>query len=394
MIVSHRSRVEHFQRCDRRGYYNHLYNNRGISRKGFDPDQLMGQCVHTGLESLLKGSSEDEAANDAIIRFCKDIEAGDLAPQMVETAGGFEAVKFNPAQRTFMVSLVEALVRGWARTRLPKIKEEFEILDVEMEEVVQLSPEVTFLTRSDFIARRRVDSSLFVFNFKTVKWPDGMWRKKFHYDQQTLSELLGPEARYGKKFGGVIIEGLVKGTKNIEYPKGSGIRYNNSPLLWAWVGPDNSPFPADLKITYDWTDSEGKPRRLGPSYTRVPASMVMPIREWVDKVEREQPLLLEGQFVTLPPVLRSDPEMESWKTSTIYREMEIQLGLSVLENNPSSLAILDQQFPKNTSDGNCLGFGETTCPFFSICWEGASPDDPDLYQPRTFNHPQEEELLK
>lgn len=387
MIVTQRSRLESFESCPRKGYFSYLYRGKGISRRGFDPDLLMGAAIHTGIEHLLKGSSEDDAAATAVIAFSKAINEIGLAPLVIETEAGFEQVPASSAQQEFMVNLVEALVRGFARVRLPKLLEQYRILEVEREESYQLTDELVFLSRSDFISERRSDGELFIHNLKSVKWPDGAWRKKFHYDQQTLSELLGSEQRYGRKFGGVIIEGLVKGTKNVEYPRGSGIRYNNSPLVWAWTGPDNPPFPADIRIKYEYVDESGRNRRLGPTYQRVPAYTVMPIREWLDKVEREAPEVLEAQFVTLPPVLRNAHEIESWKTSTVAQEMEI---FHKDRAAPMSDSLLDIKFPKHTANGNCLGFGQSTCPFFQICWENASPDDPDLFMPRVFNHPQEE----
>jgi hypothetical protein len=395
MIITQRSRLEAFQACPRRGYYAYLHNKLGISRKGFDPDLLMGTAIHTGIESLLSYHAltgevkEDEAACEAIRKFSLAINEVGLAPMVMETADGFELVPASGAQQAFMVNLVEALVRGFARVRLSKLLEQYEIMEIEREETYQLTPDLTFLSRSDFISKRRSDDELFIHNLKSVKWPDGAWRKKFHYDQQTLSELLGPEQRYGRKFGGVIIEGLVKGTKNVEYPKGSGVRYNNSPLVWAWVGPENHPFPADVRIKYEYVDESGRNRRLGPTYNRVPAYTVMPIREWLDRLMAEAPEVLEAQFVTLPPVLRNEAEIEEWKVSTIEMEVGNRASIDLLNEGVLNLPVL---FPKHTAGGNCLGFGQSTCPFFSICWEGASPDDPELYMPRVLNHPQEGEI--
>lgn len=396
MIVTQRSRLETFQSCPRKGYLAYLHNGRGVSRRGFDPDLLMGSAIHVGIEHLLKGVGEEEAAATAVIHFSKAINEIGLAPMVIETELGFEQIPASGPQQAFMVNLVEALVRGFARVRLPKLLEQHRILEVEQEETFHLTEELVFLSRTDFISERKSDGELFIHNLKSVKWPDGAWRKKFHYDQQTLSELLGPEHRYGRKFGGVIIEGLVKGTKNVEYPRSSGIRYNNSPLVWAWVGPDNPPFPADVRIKYEYIDADGRNRRLGPTYQRVPAYTVMPLRDWIDKVQAEAPEVLEAQFVTLPPVLRNEFEIESWKTSTIYSEMEIKINQGHYKGwtGPRPDVVLDQMFPKHTAGGNCLGWGQSTCPFMAICWEGASPDDKQLYMPRVLNHPQEGDFNK
>lgn len=397
MTVTQRSRLETFESCPRHGYWAYLYNGRGISRRGYDPDLLIGSAIHIGVEWLLRGVGEEEAAAKATSWMTQAITDIGVAPLVVENDFGFELVPATPNQTIFMVNLVEALVRGFARVRLPKLLEQYLIMEVEREESYQLTDELVFLSRCDFISKRRMDGELFIHNLKSVKWPDGAWRKKFHYDQQTLSELLGPEQRYGCKFGGVIIEGLVKGTKNVEYPRGSGIRYNNSPLVWAWVGPDNPPFPADVRIKYEYVDDSGRNRRLGPTYQRVPAYTVMPIRAWIDKLEKEAPEVLEAQFVTLPPVLRNELELLEWKDSTIEREKNTAIKHKAIEmwkaeGSEVTPKLLALTFPKSTANGNCLGFGQSTCPFFSICWEGASPDDTDLYMPRPFNHPTEEAI--
>ena len=391
MQITQRSRLETFQSCPKRGYYHYLHNSRGIQRRGFDPDLLIGTAVHVGIEWLLRGVPADDAVAKAILSFTKAMEEVGLAPLVVETEWGFEQVPATSTQTTFMVNLVEALVRGFAIVRLPKLIEQYQIMEVEREESHQLTDDLVFLSRSDFIAKRRSDGELFIHNLKTVKWPDGAWRKKFHYDQQTLSELLGPEERYGRKFGGVVIEGLVKGIKNVEYPRGSGIRYNNSPLVWAWVGPDTPPFPTDIRIKYEYVDDSGRNRRLGSTYQRVPAYTVMPIQEWIAKVAAEAPEVLEAQFITLPPVLRNEFEIEEWKMATEGAEMVVANRLEALKGGPHLLPLM---FPKHTANGNCLGFGQTTCPFFAICWEGSSPDDPELFMPRQFNHPSEWELVQ
>lgn len=409
MIVVDRSRIETRQSCPRKRWFQYHHGGLGVIKVGWNPDLLIGSAVHHGIEHALRmvlgaqlvgafeaAMVEDEAGAEAVNWMSKALHEGGLSPQIVETERGFEEVDYNATQRTFMLHLVEALVRGWIRVRLPRLLSDFRILEIEREEAYQLTPDMTFLSRSDFITERKADGTLFIHNLKTTKDFSLHWKKKWVYDQQTLSELLGAEERYGKKFGGVIVEGLAKGWKNIEWPRGSGQRFHNSPLLWAWAGPDNPPFPPDHRIRYEWTDSDGKSRRLGPSYSRRPSYEVGPLRDWIDKVEREEPALLEAQFITLPAVIRSDHEVESWKRSTMYEEYQVADNLKKLEPlNPAAREYaLDQLFPKYTSDGRCLGYGDTACSCLGICWGSASPDDPDLYRPRVPNHPKELEYVQ
>lgn len=392
MIIFDRSRREAWEKCNRFRFLGYEFDGRGIERRGLNADLLLGQAVHEGIEALLTHGNEDFAAGIAAGTVIKGVNEVGLLPDMQQLPSG-EIVSGTANQflPEFLVALADALVRGWARVRYPLIMRDFEVVSLEREEQVEIAPGVILLTRSDFVGRRKIDKSLFVFNFKTTRSVDYQWSAKWRTDQQTLSEVLPIEARLGTKLGGVIIEGLVKGPKKIEWPRGSGNWFNTSPLVWGYKKPDSEPFPAEYACRYEWIDEMGSNRRLGKDFRRTfMGSEPGGIREWINWIESRDPQLLEQQFVSLPPILRSEYEIESWKRSVVYSEREIQGFNLILKSQPN---LLDEFFPKHTSDGNCTGYSASSaCPFFGICWENHDPGDDSLYQPRHANHPKEAEL--
>ena len=205
----------------------------------------------------------------------------------------------------------------------------------------------------------------------------------------TISEVLPVEAERGVKLGGVLIEGLVKGRKSVQYPRESGNWYHSNVLTWAWRKVGSPPLEEEQWAAKNtWTDEYGKPRKLGKGWQRVPAWRDYPggIKAWVEWVLQYEPGAAESCFVTIPPILRDEHEIEEWKESTVRQEVTVRDSRFLLKEHPEKLAVL---FPKHTANGNCVRPSE--CPFLDCCW-GVSGDDPlgsGRFQRRVPNHPQE-----
>ena len=142
------------------------------------------------------------AAGGAKAEYLKEVTARGLA---VEDGTDEAAVVDEQAAH------VEALVLAWCRVRLPKWLDEYEVIEVEVEDRVPLAEDVVLASRPDAIVRRKADHRLFVVNFKTVAQADERWLRSWEVDMQMMTELLAAERRHGHEFGGVIIEGLMKG---------------------------------------------------------------------------------------------------------------------------------------------------------------------------------------
>jgi hypothetical protein len=298
---------------------------------------------------------------------------------------------------------------------------------------VELAPGVVWMSRPDLLVRRRSDGALFIINLKTTKKADERWVSQWPLDMQTLSEVVAVEARLNSvmsghhqgrllelapdvcgasgpttstgsiplvtktthesvKLSGVIILGLLKG-EQLQYPAGSGNWYHNSPLIWAWHNESGKAHPrGEWSARYEWSDDEGN-HRLGKGWVKREIWLHYPegVRGWVRHLLETDPALLEEQVVTLPPILRSEQQIQAWKSTVVYQERQIRHNRVVVENPPANWGNrwIDETFPMSTSSGNCLWPGK--CSYFGICHENMSPDDDTLYQIRVPNHPQEGE---
>jgi hypothetical protein len=119
-------------------------------------------------------------------------------------------------------SLVEGMVRAYARRRLRPLLEEFEVLEVEREGEWELATgdygagagylkygenwagelsdpySIAFMSRPDALLRSRVDNSLYLMSFKTAATWDRRKELDAQHDMQGLSEGVEVERRLGE----------------------------------------------------------------------------------------------------------------------------------------------------------------------------------------------------
>ena len=373
-IYTDRSRIITFQSCPRRRFYGFEWEDIGLEIKGTLIYLLMGIAVHKLLERVPKGDWEVHV------------------PPVLAAFRGKVAME-NPTDDYLMLieeqcALVEALVRGFVALRWPRLNAEYKVVEVERECPLDLGNGVKLMTRLDWLVERKSDKRLYIVNFKTTKEANHFWVKQWPYDMQTISEVLPVEAERGVKLGGVLIEGLVKGRKSVQYPRESGNWYHSNPLTWAWRKIGSPPLEEEQwAARYEW-EEDGRKRRLGKGWQRVPAWRDYPgdIKAWVEWVLANDRAAAEGCFVTIPPILRDEHEIREWRVAVVNQENEIRTAREAVQADPTLLPIL---FPKHTANGNCVRPSE--CPFLDCCW-GVSGDDPlgsGRFQRRVPNHPQE-----
>lgn len=394
VFVFDRSRRNVDEHCPRKRFWEYEYQGTGIVKKSLGIPLVTGQLVHKGLEKVLKLAREGRMP-----------EFGPLLAELegeyrglVETKGLFSdsfdgldeavgtVIRSPNWQVEEQIALMVALILGWCGVRLPGLLAEFEIVDVEREERVKffggsVDPYTGILmTRCDAVIRRRATKELFVLNFKTVSEPNQTWLKQWAYDPQVLIEAAAVESRVDEPVAGVIIEGLVKGKRNIQHPRDSGQWRHNSPLIYGWK-KEAMPF-VEYAARYEYKDEFGKSRRLGPGYQRFAVWEEMTIREWLGKLKTECPEVLQAQFIGLPAVLSSPLWVNDWLQSAFARERAIYEAVSRNSITPSN-----NVFPKHTSNAKCLR--PSQCPYLGLCWGVDDPDDRELYQIRVPNHPEE-----
>lgn len=361
MILTDRSRIECYQHCPRKRYWNYEYQGHGIVPKRAKSAALeFGSTIHQAIADTFMGAPPN------------------MAMELPETARHAE-----------LHALADGMIHAWLLIRQSYYKDNFDIISVEHEEEpVDIGCGVGLMTRSDAVLRRKLDGALFVANWKTTKRADRKWREQFQYDMQTIGEVLGVEQRLGEKCSGVLIEGLLKGEER-EYPIGSGQWYQDSPLIWAWHNETGKPHPmGEWTPKWEWQDEEGN-HTLGRGWKKRAIWEGYPggVGEWIGYLYEHHLSVLEEQFVPLPPILRSDWDIERWKRMTSRQERDIAEfthDIQVLRDLTNVPIAIELGFPMHTHGANCLW--PSRCEYFGLCWENAQPDDADLWQPREPNH--------
>jgi len=352
-----------------------------------------------GLQTPAEGISQVQWIGQCVIGYRSEaLRRGlDLGLQM---DGSLPEERFVERTIAEQSALLEAF--GWAflRVRLPKLLEEYELLDVEREEYTLLSGDVGLQSRCDAVLRRRSDQRLFIYNLKTSGNPDKRWKDSFEVDAQLMTETLAVERRLGERVYGVIIDGFDKGVRVEmdfqtlkERPKAEAEKWfgQRSRLIYGYKCEDIPGRPT----LYDY---EGTTRKGWGKFAvweetfNVEAKgaadwgMYSPVQYWINWLPQEQ---VEAAFVTLPPIMRSDRAVESAVRQMVSQEQNIRAFRKSMEANPSYKAEqLDAYFPQNFRA--CIY--PNRCAFYELC-HGNAADDPasNGFQPRTANHPLEVE---
>jgi hypothetical protein len=168
-IVTFRSAIEDYQRCPRKRFLKYHYDGTGIVPERTPQALETGIIVHEALAQLLRGKEPK-------IRQVEDPEQWALARALVWLA----------KERV-----------------IPGLLEQYEVLDVEREESMQLTDlfpmemdeeYIVLLGRADAILRDKSDGSIVILNFKTTSQdPRGDSRKEssmFYHGLQTAIEAM------------------------------------------------------------------------------------------------------------------------------------------------------------------------------------------------------------
>lgn len=408
-VLTDRTRIETWEKCPRKRFFQFEYEGRGLEpadERGLKLDARIGSGVHEGIEWAVKNATTGipylatAAATYGMKMFDAEVATVDL--------------KNLPEQQQQEVvearHLVGALVMGWVRLRLPSLLAEGTIVAIEQEMCIDFptgTHTVRLMTRPDIVWRRATDGALFIRNLKTVRDPKTTWREQWALDMQTLSEPLAAEAKFGEPVSGVIIDGLVTGAV-LDYPRGSGNFYHNTPLLYGWMRKGDAPFGEDEWYPkYEWTciephvmgngrkcDGGGKTHKLSgvtkqPVWERYPGG----VGAWMEYLLAHEPAIAAEEIIELPPIIRSPYAIERWKRQVLLREVTIHQHAEVLNKLGVNETILDIHFPMHTASGNCLRPGR--CMAYDLC-HGSAAAAPleSSYQWRTLHHAEEAEMQK
>jgi hypothetical protein len=422
IIYTDRSRISEHEHCPRLRFWHHEWQGRGIEKvDDLKLDARIGTWTHWGIE---QGLSLGETVN------ARECAIGAHAGFIGECFGYVNIDTITPQLQHDIdegAQIVQALVYAWMRVKAPRLLADGEVLAIEKELTVDFkvpvpsgTQTVRLMARPDIIWRRKSDGTIFIRNLKTVRKPGDRWREQWALDMQTLSEPLAVDQwildQVGKSLehniyfaggvtcGGVIIDGLVTG--EVLFDKYRGLFYHNNPLIYCWEGGDIGVTEKPVFYPrYEWSciapHKMGNGRKCEGGRThklsgvrkvsvadRYPEGII----SWVDYLIDNDPAMIEEMLVELPPIIRSEYQIERWKRQVLPREVAInrwakQVNVAAPEQVD---AVLDERFPMHTAGGNCLYPGK--CPCYDICF-GSSVSDPlnSGFRWRQPNHPNEKE---
>lgn len=324
-----------------------------------------GTGVHTGLQCLLETGDIEQAVTVGHKEFSEEAQTRGLELQPNEDS----LFVYNEQRH-----LLEALLRAWFLVRWPKFQEEYEILDVELEELWRLAENKGFMARADGVLRSRADGSLYILSFKTAKSFDRKIESMGRSDIQGISELVAVEGRLGERVQGIQMEYLVKGSRN-EYPKGSGLYRTYSPLVHPWIGPQGR-----MAWSWSWSDLDGN-HTLGGKYRQVNIWEQMSIKGWIEnlasgQVQPEAGSCL-GNYIQSPlPYNRNRGEIDSWKIQAEVEADEMQNKSQIVEEmrKNEDLAAFSYALDRNFIQRRHSCEFPTKCPMYDICFGSAGPE--------------------
>src|SRR6266852_7596075 len=336
-IVTSRSAVKTYQGCNRKRW--HMYESPngtatpGWERRAMSIPLSTGIYTHKGIEVLLRQVIAGLPTNveTAVVLAC-DAYKGEVEQRGIAVEADSQAEDVIDEQAAH----IEGMIRAWARVRLPRWLEQYEVIEVEAEDRVALGDDVTLAVRADAVVRRKSDSRMFVVNFKTVANPDERWLRSWEVDMQLMTELLAAERRHGKVFGGVIIEGLKKGArvkvdahlKEIRDESKEVAGYiDRSPLLYGYKCDADPPL---IPLQYQWESTTRKGwykfRTWKEDFSPYPAwdKGWTNLAYWVNWLPEE---VLENLLVTVPPIMRNEGMIESKVRQIVAMEQTIHMGV-------------------------------------------------------------------
>jgi hypothetical protein len=330
-LIVDRSRIVARQDCPRMRYWQYDAYGTGIS------PETTGIALSTGT-----------ALHEVIAEFVK---TGNMEVALLK----------NTLEDTDQRALVEGMARGWQLVRWPQLNAEYEVmLDyVETEHLVTLFEDkfdcVKQSIRFDMPLRHRETGQVVILDLKTLSYPSQHWVAKWEHDLQTQLYSRAARQMFGPNCGGVLYDGLVKGSLRVESSSTSpfsGQRIQQSPYCYAYS---------------DGTDySSSYVGRKGWKKVRVYDHM--PMSRWVQQLYMMG--VLEEQFVSLPPINPPVTEQESLARQAGQQEVAYALHLVTVNENPE---LIDSLIPQHT--GRCYKYGDDYgCAYRGFCFtRGADP---------------------
>lgn len=363
--LTDRSRMAAMFDCPRLRWNRYHAEGTGLTAKSEKLALVAGNWLHQGIESLFGGEGIDRAIEVAHDRWWELVESCQDTPHFV------------PEQR----ALLEGLLRCWAIERLPKIREEFDLVLAEQELIWPMAPDIHDMLRVDALLRRRSGGGLYYLEVKSTSTGGDRWAASWQRHSQLLANVQAIEETLGERCEGVMIEGIVKGRRAKDRDSRSPMfeeKVQQSPLCYMWINEATGEESAEYQRAKDWR--------------KVPTWEHLPIAEWVSKLSPE---VRAKQFSPVPPITPQRAQLVRFRRQAVAQERLVAqaiewLGSEEARDPERREFIMDTCFPLN--DNHCRRFLDYPCEFEALCFTPEIEADPlgsGLYERRVPHHPAE-----
>lgn len=374
-----RSHDQCYVDCPRKAYLTYYYGGKGIVPAGLDLYQETGSLTHAILEKVMLYAKEFDAvpSPNTVTGFVNEAVA--TYTEAVQERGFDQFSGELELEMQRQIALAEGLARVWTIHKLPKLLQDYKVIEVEREHRIPFGKEMEMLSRIDGVLQRRSDDALFAGpEFKTTGWMSEDYVESWRYSVQTLSHCLDVKHVYGEFPSGVLMEFLYKGVKRKD--KDGGYNYY-SPLVRAYMRQD------DISGQKEFGFDGGLARRK-EWVTIEPYTMGM--EHWVTQLPEE--VIDTILFSTI--VYRSPRELDEWVKQVEIRQYKIATALGLLNDGEPSVEgaddIMASVFPARLDNFCYSNQYKKKCPYLDVCYHVI--DDPlesGVFVAREPHHPGE-----
>jgi hypothetical protein len=209
-VYSDRSRLLTYQHCNRERYLEYHLLGTGVRRNRIAIPLMTGIVVHTGRAHMLNQiidlgpecvRPDLKVDVDAAVKAALDEYKAELANRGLDVELGEDAQAVVDEQ----VALTEGLLRAYAKAGLPRLLEQYRVLEVEREDLWEHFTNagneadgniwVDFQSRADALLQERQTGDLYIDSLKTAAQYDHRKDEENRHDVQGLSEAAVVERR-------------------------------------------------------------------------------------------------------------------------------------------------------------------------------------------------------
>lgn len=444
-----------YKTCPFKRFLAFHYNGLGLSPNEQDINLLLGSAVHRGLQHLLEhcriehpdGNFEEKCIDEAVFQGVNCWREALVDSALSLKSGEELNLAFIIAEHECEI---EGLVRSFAIYRLPSLLEEYEILEVEKEDIFEdFSSIVTWQARADGLFRRKVDNKLVILSIKTASEYADVTLRNILHDMQGCSEWYAAQDKIDKEwnmFCGICSLPVEKedqrNKEKVSFEKRNGktiIRYFDycfendiEPKIYAvqyehlitglyrdftksglrtrqsfLIHPQKLEIMGGYNIftgeqsfnpdEYKWKIPKG---RSPKGWNKINIWEDIGVKLWIDILTRGEIQPEEGNPLaevirTSELVIRTDEELEEWRISTQFQEEQIANNLIQLNHLAEKAKqigdwklynIVLQQLFPKNTQ-SCHDYYGRDCQFVPICHYGQSLEDSsEFYQIRVPHH--------